>query len=238
MGKREDFINALEELGDGRYHYYDGTIDSVGCSEYIRRALQKAGIIKPGESFHAASGYNGVLEDTTRFQRIKWSPANLIMADIMWSSGYHMSAWDGMNGVYEAAPESTHGICDNGKTGVGHWSNHTYYNCGTGTYSWTCLYRIIEKEEIIKKVQGTFAMDKQANLKTLIQFLPIIKQGSSGEMVKGLQTILKSFGWYVDVIDGHAGPNTVRGIKLLQTALGVNDDGVCGPITWGALLPS
>lgn len=238
MGKREDFIKALEELGDGRYHYYDGTIDSVGCSEYIRRALQKAGIIKPGESFHAASAYIGVLGDTTRFQRIPWSAANLMRADIMWSSGYHMSAWDGMNGVYEAAPESTHGICDNGKTGVGHWSNHTYYNCGTGTKSWTCLYRIIEKEEIIKKAQGELIMNKKDNLKTLIRFLPIIKKGSTGEMVKCLQTIMNSFGWYVDAIDGHAGDNTVTGIKLLQTALGVNNDGICGPITWSALLLS
>ena len=65
-----------------------------------------------------------------------------------------MATWDGSNGVYEAAPEGTHGICDNGKTGVGHWSKHTYYNCGTGTKSWTCIYRIKEEANKVSKLKS------------------------------------------------------------------------------------
>lgn len=234
MNKVDKYIDALEKLGDGRFHYYDGRTDGIGCSEYTRQALIEAGIIKTGENFHAASGFAGVLTDTTRFQRIPWSPANLHRGDIMWSSGYHVATWDGKNGVYEASPESTHGICDNGRTGVGHWSNHTYRNCGNGTYTWTCLYRIIEIQKVKEELK--FIMDKAYNVKMLIEYLPVIQAGSKGNIVKGLQTILKKYGWYADEIDGHAGPKTVNGIKFLQTAVGAYADGICGPKTWGALL--
>ena len=236
QSKVDKYIAALTELGDGRYHYYDGKPNGVGCSEYTRLALVKAGIIKSTESFHAASGNAGCLADTSRFQRIAWSSANLHKGDIMWSQGHHVATWDGNNGVYEAAPESTHGICDNGKTGVGHWSKHTYYNCGTGTKSWTCLYRIIDTQSIKDDIKEIFAMDKTYNIKVMITLLPTIKQGSTGNTVKALQTILQKYGWYSGGIDGSCGAKTVSGIKLMQTALGITVDGSCGQQTWTALL--
>lgn len=233
MGKRNDFLLALNTLGDGRYHYYDGRPDGIGCSEYTRRALIDANIIKSNESFHAASAYEGVLADTTRFQRIPWSPNNLQAADIMWSAGHHVATWDGYNGLFEAAPEWSHGICDNGKTGVGHWSKHTYYNCGTGTKTWSCLFRIIEPEEIKTIAKGIIEMDTTFNFSVLAEYLPVIKYGSKGDFVEALQKILQHYGWYSADIDGHAGNATVAGIKLLQTAVGVGTDGICGPKTWG-----
>lgn len=236
MGKIDDYIEALETLGDGRYHYYDGRTNGIGCSEYTRLALVQAGIINRNESFHAASAYAGVLEDSTRFQKIPWSVENLQRGDIMWSHGYHVATWDGQNGVYEAAPESSHGICANGQTGVGHWPSHTYYNCGTGTNSWSCLYRIIDLEEIKESIDEALSMDKNYHLQTIIDFLPEIKYGSSGSTVKAIQTILKKYGWYADSIDGYAGSNTVNGIKLLQTAMGVEVDGCIGKDTWSKLL--
>lgn len=246
MGKIDKFMDALETLGDGRYRYYNGSANSVGCSKFVELALKKAGIIKEGETFHAASGNVGVLADTTRFQKIPWSANNLQRGDIMWSNGHHVAVWDGKTGVHEAAPESTHGICANGKTGVGHWPQHTYYNCGTGTKVWSCLYRIIDQEAVKETVQdaakeavkaaSTAVIDKAGIIKALIAYLPDIKYGSTGTTVKALQTILKKHGWYTDVIDGYAGPNTVKGIKLMQTALGVTADGLCGQVTWNALL--
>ena len=236
MGKIDNYIEALETLGNGRYHYYDGKINGIGCSEYTRLSLVRAGIISNNESFHAASGNPGPLEDTTRFQKLPWSSSNLQKGDILWSNGYHVATWDGQNGVYEAAPESSHGICDNGKTGVGHWSNHTYRNCGTGTYTWSCLFRIIDQEEVKATTKEVVTMDKGINLEALINFLPEIKRGSKNNTVKALQTILAKYGWYSDVIDGTAGPNTVKGIKLMQTALGVDPDGIVGAATWTKLL--
>ena len=236
MGKTDKYIEALKTLGDGRYHYYDGRSMGIGCSEYTRLALMMADIIEPEETFHAASGQIGVLGDTSRFQKLSWGPSVLQAGDILWSNGHHVATWDGDNGVYEASPESTHGICDNGKTGVGHWSNHTYRNCGTGTYSWSCIFRIIDSEEVKESLKEVFIMDKSFNLEALISFLPEVKYGSKSNTTKALQTILKKYGWYADKIDGHAGNNTVKGIKLLQTALGVTVDGCVGQETWKKIL--
>lgn len=229
MGKKDAYIKALKSLGDGRFHYYDGRAGGIGCSEYTRQALVEAGIIKSNEYFHAASGNAGCLEDRTRFDKLPWNPASLQEGDILWSNGHHVATWDGGNGVYEAAPENSHGICDNGKTGVGRWSRHTYYNCGTGTNNWSCIYRIKEEAEEVK-------MDRQFNLDTIIKYLPVIKYGSKGDYVKCLQTILQKYGWYAGDIDGHAGNMTVNGIKLAQTAVGLYTDGICGEKTWTRLV--
>ena len=236
MGLVDKYIEALEALGDGRYHYYDGRVNGIGCSQYTRLALINAGIIRNAETFHAASGSPGVLADATRFQKIPWNAANLQRGDILWSNGHHVATWDGNNGVYEAAPESTHGICDNGKTGVGHWSSHTCYNCGTGTKSWSWIYRIIDTEQEEEAAKENIKMDKEAHIRTLIKFLPEIKKGSKCNTVKALQSILQKYGWYKDEIDGIAGPNTVRGIELLQIALGVDTNGVVDQACWEKLL--
>lgn len=232
MGKIDKYINALAELGDGRYHYWDGKPNGIGCSDYTRLALQKAGIIKSGESFHAASNYPGVLDDTKRFLKLPWNSSRLQKGDILWSAGHHVATWDGKNGVYEAAPESTHGICDNGKTGVGHFSQHTYYNCGTGTKSWTCIYRIIEPQV----AKTSIKISNADNVRILIDYLPEIRYGSNSETVKALQMILQRYGWYGDAIDGNAGPNTVKGIKLMQTAYNLDVDGCFGRKCWTKLL--
>ena len=241
MGKKDAFIDALRTLGDGRYHYYDGGPNSIGCSEYIRKALIRAGIIRENEYFHAASGIPGPLEDKSRFQRVAWSPNALQEADIQWSNYHHTNAWDGARGVYEAAPESTHGpkawnVCDNGKTGVGHWSNHGYYNCGTGRNDWDCIYRIIDPDDVKHDAQEEIDMDRGFIAATLAPYMPVIRSGKKGDMVMALQRIMAKYGWYTDAIDGSCGPNTVKGIKLLQQAIGVTPDGSFGPASWKALL--
>ena len=241
MGRVEIFIAALKRNSDGRYHYYDGRAGGIGCSDFVKLCLREAGIITYSESFWAAGKDVGVLADTCLFQKIAWSTANMRKGDILWSHGHHVAVWAGYDdspygSVWEAAPESTHSKASCG-TGVGLHIGHTYRNCGTGSYVWTCIYRIIDieavKEDIKKEV---VTMDKTQNLKTLIGFLPTIQRGSTGTVVKGLQTILKKYGWYSDMIDGNAGPNTVKGIKLMQAALGIEPDGVAGPVTWTAIL--
>ena len=145
VSKVEKFIEALKTKGDGRYHYYDGSANSRGCSAYVAECLRDAGVIGQNETFHAGSGNDGVLAE--KLESIPWNPNNLREGDILWSDGHHVAVWDGKNGVYEAAPEKTHYLSDNGKTGVGHFSTHGYKNCGTGTNNWTCIYRIKENEK-------------------------------------------------------------------------------------------
>ena len=147
LGKLDAFLNALETKSDGRYHYYDGSSNSRGCSAFVEECLRDAGIITQGETFHAGSGNEGILTDASRFERVPWNPNNLRKGDILWSDNHHVAVWDGKNGVWEAAPENSHYKSDNGKTGVGHFSTHGYYNCGTGTNDWTCIFRIKEANE-------------------------------------------------------------------------------------------
>ena len=236
VGLVDKFCDELQKMSRQCIPYYGEGAGGIGCSEYIKRALQKAGIIKSGESFWAGQGDRGVLEDKTRFQKIPWSPNNLKKGDILWSQGNHVAVWDGQNGVWEGAPKSSHGVCDNGVTGVGHRTNHTYRNCGNGTMNWSNIYRIIDPDDVKHDAQEEIKMDKAYNISVLAKYLPVIRSGSKGDMVKALQTIMAKYGWYTDAIDGIAGPNTVKGIRLMQTALGTYVDGIAGPMTWTAIL--
>lgn len=56
----------------------------------------------------------------------------------------------------------------------------------------------------------------------------------SGKEVMVLQRVLKFWGWYTSVVDGWAGPATIIGIKQMQRALKIKDDGVYGPVTAAA----
>lgn len=235
MGKRDAFIDALRTLGDGRYHYYDGGPNSIGCSEYVRQSLIRAGIISSGEYLHAASGIPGPLEDRSRFQKIAWDPSQLQSGDILWSNGHHVAVWAGNNSVYEAAPEATHPLATCG-TGVGLHKDHGYWNCGTGTYTWSCIYRVIDPEDVKQDAQEEIKMDKEFIAATLAPYMPVIRSGKKGDMVKALQRIMAKYGWYAGGIDGECGPLTVAGIKTLQTAIGVDPDGSFGPASWKALL--
>lgn len=143
MSKIDVFIEALKKNGDGRYHYYrDSDGSGLGCSDYVKLCLREAKIISITETFWAGQGQIGVLADTSRFEKLSAS-ATKKLGDILWYHNAHVSVYAGGNDIYEASPESTHGICSNGKTGVGLWKNHTYNCAGIPL---TCIYRIKEDE--------------------------------------------------------------------------------------------
>lgn len=238
MGLVDKFINALATKGDGRYCYYNGAPNSRGCSAYVAECLQDAGIIGANESFHAGSGDRGVLEKAKdRFQRLPFNPTNLKKGDILWSNGRHVAVWAGdpYSSLYEAAPEQTHTLATCG-TGVGLHKGHGYYNCGDGTYTWDNIYRIIDPDDVKHDAQEEIKMDKGFIAATLAPCMPVIRSGKKGDFVAALQRIMAKYGWYTDAIDGSCGPNTVKGIKLLQQAIGTDPDGSFGPASWKALL--
>ncbi|NEO89464.1 MAG: peptidoglycan-binding protein [Moorea sp. SIO3G5] len=78
-----------------------------------------------------------------------------------------------------------------------------------------------------------------SNLKTLqgrssqgINLPPTLRLGSKGEVVTRLQTILQQLGYYQQPVDGVYGSNTFAAVSTFQQALGLNADGIVGPITW------
>lgn len=64
---------------------------------------------------------------------------------------------------------------------------------------------------------------------TVVKSKPLLKQGSKGEDVKHLQTLLGI------TVDGDFGPKTAKAVKDFQTKVKLTADGIVGPYTYEAL---
>lgn len=65
----------------------------------------------------------------------------------------------------------------------------------------------------------------------------MLKQGSRGDEVKELQSILDDLGFNPGPIDGIFGPKTESAVKKFQESQGLVIDGIVGPKTWSKLDP-
>lgn len=63
----------------------------------------------------------------------------------------------------------------------------------------------------------------------------VLKQGSSGSLVRSVQTKLKSWGYYTGGVDGIYGAKTVAAVKYFQRRNGLSVDGVVGARTAAAM---
>lgn len=63
----------------------------------------------------------------------------------------------------------------------------------------------------------------------------VYRQGSTGDMVRQIQTRLKNWGYYTGNVDGIYGSKTVAGVKYFQRKNGLAVDGICGTKTLAAL---
>ena len=66
--------------------------------------------------------------------------------------------------------------------------------------------------------------------------LPELQQGDSGEAVKAMQTLLILRGCPCGSVDGDFGVLTRWAVKSLQRLAGLDGDGICGALTWAALI--
>ena len=69
--------------------------------------------------------------------------------------------------------------------------------------------------------------------------MPVLKQGSKGDAVRSLQTILTNgaFGLWTTTpkgIDGDFGPNTTASVRAFQSWARIGVDGIVGQQTWDA----
>ncbi len=70
--------------------------------------------------------------------------------------------------------------------------------------------------------------------------MPLLQNGSKGDVVRALQTILTmgAYGLWKTTpqsIDGLFGPNTDASVRAFQTWARIEVDGVVGPETWNAV---
>ena len=64
---------------------------------------------------------------------------------------------------------------------------------------------------------------------------PTLRRGSTGDAVKALQSALNALGYNCGEVDGVFGAKTEAGVRAYQTAMGLQADGVVGPLTWAKL---
>lgn len=65
---------------------------------------------------------------------------------------------------------------------------------------------------------------------------PVLRRGVSGHEVARLQDLLDKAGFPLGRIDGRFGAATEAALTGFQRAHGLLADGICGPVTWAALL--
>ena len=98
-----------------------------------------------------------------------------------------------------------------------------------GPQTWTALLKgipaIDEEDESPFKRATTTKPDR-----------PTIGPGAKGPVVEELQRRLTDHGFEPGEIDGVFGEKTKAALTALQKASGLEPDGVCGPLTWRAIL--
>ena len=64
---------------------------------------------------------------------------------------------------------------------------------------------------------------------------PVLRRGSNGNAVRRVQKRMTLAGYDAGDVDGIFGAATEAGVKALQRASGLDDDGVVGAQTWNAI---
>jgi peptidoglycan hydrolase-like protein with peptidoglycan-binding domain len=63
-----------------------------------------------------------------------------------------------------------------------------------------------------------------------------VSQGKTGPEVRAVQNLLKNKFGYNITVDGIFGPDTKNAVIQFQNSVGIDDDGIVGPITWRELI--
>ena len=90
---------------------------------------------------------------------------------------------------------------------------------------------------IVPKYQETTAEDKP-EAPAPADILPMLRKGDIGKTVAAMQILLIGYGYNCGGYgaDGEFGSGTYASVRSFQNDRGLEVDGICGPITWSALL--
>ena len=100
----------------------------------------------------------------------------------------------------------------------------SYYN-----FPWNCVLRYRDN--------GVEAWEKTAEETVQLRGLPLLRRGSRGDAVRAAQYLLLCRGMTLQKYgaDGDYGQETEDAVKEFQRLKGLEADGECGALTWGAL---
>lgn len=80
--------------------------------------------------------------------------------------------------------------------------------------------------------------EKPVSTPAAAESLPMLRKGDKGDTVKAMQILLIGYGCKCGIFgaDGDFGSATEKALKKYQEKMGLEADGICGPLTWGKLL--
>lgn len=114
--------------------------------------------------------------------------------------------------------------------------HHVCYGYYKNKWQW------IPAPAVDAKTDRSYSKIEKVVTKPTSKTMPLVKRGSRGEAARIMQTELVAAGFSISRnakksgIDAIVGAMTIKGLKNYQEAKGLKPDGVCGPITWKALL--
>lgn len=155
---------------------------------------------------------------------------------------FHKGKGQGVHGNYQ--PGDIIFFNFSGGTGASHvgiceafdGTNITTIDGNTGTDNEANGGAVMRRKRNKKYIIGAYRPEYQSTEKTYDIKVPLLQNGSEGESVKTVQTLLKAKGHDPKGVDGKWGANTTAAFKSWQKAEGLAQDGKCGPDSWARLL--
>ena len=227
-GARRDALHAGGARFIGCYQYVTAGQDPAAQAAALVRLL---GSLRPGEK---------VIAD------IEEGPGNLRETWGIWSAGIAGALGDepwcysGLNfaSAHGLAPVEWVAAYQSAEPGVAHrlWQfTDAFQVPGVGTCDCSVYHGTID--ELAALAYGAQPAPQPAPgwTEILMQTLPTLSQGATGEDVRTLQGALVAR-HFVLTVDGAFGPATKMTLTNFQHSAGLTADGVCGPLTWAKAL--
>lgn len=230
-GQRRDLLHAGGVKFLGIYQYVVASQDPAAQAAALVRML---GTLRPGEKIIAdIEEGSGDLAETWRIWSAEVAGA---LGDEPWNySGLNFAAAHGLAPVewvaaYQSAEPSVHHVL---------WQfTDAFAVPGVGTCDCSVYHGTIGQLAALAH-GGTAPVPQPAPApdwtETLMNELPTLAQGATGEDVRTLQGALTARHFTV-AVDGAFGPATKTALQAFQRSAGLAVDGTTGPKTWPKLL--
>lgn len=228
MSVIESAIAWALEIANDSSHGYDQNNrwgPDYDCSSFVISAFKAAGL-------PLTSTYTGNMKADFLRNGFIVAPvieinmgAGLKRGDVLLNEKNHTALYLGDGTVVQASINELGGI-KGGQRG-----DQTGREIGISpyrNYPWDVVLRYVG-EDVAENATTTEA----------VQSIPTIREGNTGSAVLSMQLLL-IHKWAIscgpDGADGDFGPNTDTALRRFQGNRGLPADGVCGPLTWAALI--